>query len=186
LLTALASHHIWMPAAEGAILTAAAVCANRSDRRAIYIPELAATTHILVDPDGRQHVLLRSNTTALQLEIEGADIVRSPVLLTFRVWGVDMLGRASSQLSDLRRILSVDATPDVTTSWTVRTRNLRDGFVVYDCISAGGTEREAASLLYGAAAVAQDWRESGLRHRMRRNRQRAVHLIHGGYRSFLK
>lgn len=184
-LTALEARHVWMPPAGQAILSAVAERADRTDQGAVRVPELAAVEHILIDPEGRQHVLMRANGAVLQLEIEGADIVSGPVMLTFMTRGVDALGRTASQLADLRRILSADAAA-LAPRWTTRTRNLRDGFVVYDCKTAGGRYREAAIVLHGAAAVKQSWREGALPARMRRNWQRAERCVSGGYRVFLK
>jgi len=130
--------------------------------------------------------LLRGNGTVLQLEIEGASIVGGPVTLTFMAHGIGTLARAASHLADLRRILSADLTPTPAANWTARSRNLRDGFVVHDCIAAGGNEREAGGFLYGASTVSRDWRRAGLRHRIRRDWMRAKQLISGGYRKLLE
>jgi len=185
-LTAVEAHHVWVPPAGQAILSVVAERVDRTAHGAVLVPELTALEHILIDPAGRQHVLVRANGAVLQLEIEGADILSGPVLLTFMARGIDTLGRAASQLSDLRRILSTDATFASVPRWTTRTGNLRDGFIVYDCRAAGRRYQEAAIIIHGAQAVKQNWRNGGLPARMRRNWQRAERCVSGGYRAFLK
>ncbi len=87
---------------------------------------------------------------------------------------------------DLRRILLTNHAQTQTPRWTARTLNRRDSLVVFDCLAAGGTEREAGSILYGDAAVARDWRHGSIRQRIRRDRLRAESFIFGGYRALLE
>jgi len=49
--------------------------------------------HILVDPAGGQHVLLRGTGLVLQLAITGADIVQEPVRLSIAIGGASLLER---------------------------------------------------------------------------------------------
>lgn len=184
-LTALESRHFWMPPAGQTILKASAEQANRSDREALFFPTLPAVEHILIDPWGHQHVLLRGNNLVLQLEIEGADIVEEPVKLTIVTGGSRLLGRTVSLLAVLRRILS-SRSAQAPSSWPARTLNRRDSLVVFDCMTAGSTEREAGILLHGAETIARDWRRASLRQRIRRDKLRAEEFVFGGYRDLLK
>lgn len=185
LLTALESRHFWMPLAGQSILMASAEQASRSDCEALFFPELPAVEHVLIDPAGHQHVLLRSNDLVLQLEIEGADIVREPVKLTVVTGGSRLLGRTVSQLAILRRILSTRPV-QAPSSWPARTLNRRDSLIVFDCMTAGSSEREAGAILHGAETVARDWRRASLRQRIRRDKLRAEEFVFGGYRELLK
>lgn len=135
---------------------------------------------------GHQHVLLRGNGLVLQLAITGADIVREPVRLLIVTGGAGLLERTVSHLMDLRRILAIHHTQAQVPSWTARTLNRRDSLVVFDCLAAGGTEREAGGILYGDTAVARDWRHGSIRQRIRRDRLRAENFIFGGYRALLE
>lgn len=185
-LTALEARHIWMPAPGQPILSAVAERVGRVDQHAVLIPELPVVEHILIDPEGRQHVLLRADGCAFQLQIEGADVVSGPVALTFLIRGIKSLGRTAQHLSDLRRILSVDATAaSAEPRWTTRARNLRDALVVFDGRAAGVGYRQAADVLHGTNTVERDWRDGGLRHRMRRNWLRGHQFVSGAYRNFL-
>lgn len=186
LLTALESRHIWMPPAGQSILTASAERAGPSDRDALVFSKLPAVQHILIDPAGRQHVLLRGNDLVLQLEIEGADIIREPVKLTIVTGGPRLLGRTVSQLAVLRRILSKRPVRASVPSWPARTLNRRDSLIVFDCMTAGSSEREAGIILHGAETVARDWRRASLRQRIRRDKLRAEEFVFGGYRELLK
>ena len=92
----------------------------------VFVPALPALKHIVIDPDGRQHLLLRANGAVLQLMIEGADIATAPVTITFLVRGLNAIARSAEQLNLLRRILS-PARSRALPAWTPRTQNLRDG-----------------------------------------------------------
>ncbi len=184
--TALQSRHIWLTSASRSVLYASAERAGVSDRDALFFPAVSAVEHILIDPAGHQHVLLRGNGLVLQLAITGADVVREPVRLNIVTGGAGSLERTVVHLTDLRRILSIDRTQPPVSSWTARALNRRDSLVVFDCLAAGGTEREAGAILHGATAVARDWRHGSLRQRIRRDRLRAENLVFGGYRALLE
>ena len=185
-LTASQSHHVWIPSVSRNILAASAERAGASDREALFFPSISAVAHILVDPAGHHHVVLRGNGLVLQLVITGADIVREPVRLTVVMGGAGSLERTVLHLTDLRRILSIDRAQSPISSWTARALNRRDSLVVFDCLATGGTERAAGAILHGASAVARDWRHGSLRQRIRRDRLRAETFIFGGYRTLLK
>ncbi len=184
--TALKSHHIWLASASRVVLSAAAERTDDSDREALFFPAIPAVEHILVDPAGDQHVLLRGTGVVLQLSITGADIVREPVRLSIVIGGTSLLERTVSQLLDLRRILLSHQAQVHVPGWTARTLNRRDSLIVFDCLAAGGTERQAGGILYGDTAVARDWRHGSIRQRIRRDRLRAESFIFGGYRALLE
>jgi hypothetical protein len=183
-LTALEAHHIWMLPDSQKVLSVIAERTNPRDSRAVVVTKLRGLEHILIDAKGHQHVLLRASGRVLQLEIVGADILSEQVALTISPRRIDWLGRAASQMNDMHRILSGAPIPAQT--WTARALNRRDSFIVFDCMMAGSTEREAGAVIYGAAAVGQDWRQGSLRQRVRRDRQRAEQFILEGYREFLR
>jgi len=183
--TALQSSHIWLTSATRSVLSASAERAGVSDREALFFPAISAVEQIVIDPAGQQHVLLRGNGLVLQLAIAGADIVQEPVRLSIVTGGAGLLERTLSHLMDLRRILMINHA-HAHVPWTARTLNRRDSLVVFDCLTAGGTEREAGGILYGAAAVARDWRHGSIRQRIRRDRLRAKNFIFGGYRALLE
>ncbi|MGE0753370.1 MAG: DUF2285 domain-containing protein [Variibacter sp.] len=100
--------------------------------------------------------------------------------------GASLLERTVSHLMDLRRLLAIRTNQAHVPSWTARALNRRDCLVVFDCLAAGGTEREAGGILYGDTAVARDWRHGSIRQRIRRDRLRAESFIFGGHRALLE
>ncbi len=166
------------------VLTVVAERATPTDRDAVFVPQLRGVEHIFIDAAENQHVLLRANGRVLQLEIAGADILSEHVRFTISPRRLDWLGRAASEMTDLHRVLSGAAAPAQRA--TARAINRRDGFIVFDYLMAGGTEREAGTFIHGAAAVAQDWRHGSLRQRIRRDRQRAEQFVAEGYRDLLR
>jgi hypothetical protein len=175
-----------MPVDGAKALTVSAERADHMIGGATFVPGLPTVRHILIDAEGRQHVLVRNRGTVLQLEIEGADILSGAVDLTFMIRGIGALGRTAPMIVDLHRLLSKPALVDGTEPlWTARTINRRDACIVHDCMIAGASYREAAIVLYGPEIAQRDWRSSGLRDRIRRHWFRAQQLVAGGYREFL-
>lgn len=183
-LTASDSHHFWVLPDSQKVLAVVAARATPIDGDAVFLPHLRGVEHILIDAAGDQHVLLRANGRVLQLEIVGADILSEHVRLTISPRRLDWLGRAASEMTDLHRVLSGASAPAQRS--TARALNRRDSFIVFDCLMAGGTEREAGSFIHGEAVVAQDWRQGSLRQRVRRDRQRAEQFVAKGYRDLLR
>lgn len=175
-----------MPVEGSKALSVTAEQASQTDGEARFLPGLPVVRHILIDAEGRQHVLVRNRGTVLQVEIEGADILSGAVDLTFIIRGIAALDRTAPTIFDFHRMLSEPALVDGTKPrWTARTINRRDACIVHDCIIAGASYREAAIVLYGPEAAQRDWRSSGIRDRIRRHWFRAQQLIAGGYREFL-
>ena len=172
-LTALDSNHIWIMPVGCKALSVAVEPARGSDKRSLFVPELPGIQHILIDADGRQHVLLRANGAVLQLEFEGADILSKPILPTLKSSGFDKLRRTEMQIADLRRILSCRAITSPPLRWTIRSRNMRDAFIVHDFRRHGHRYKEAALFVHGLEAVSRYWRKDALPARMRRDWVRA-------------
>lgn len=175
-----------MPPAQRTRLSVTAERADDKVSGSVFIPELPAVEHILIDEGQHQHVLFRGNGAVLQLEIQGADIVSGPVSLSFTFHGIDNLNGTEGQIRELRRILSSTAAPDTVARWTVRKSNMRDGLVVYDFKEAGHRYRDAAILIHGAQVTQQDWRKGALPARMRRDWLRAKQFVSGGWRSLVR
>ena len=157
-LTASQSHQIWILPSNYDALSVVAERSGPTDSCALFVPGLRGIEHILIDVEGRQHVLFRTSGIILQLEIVGADILSEQVILIISPRCIEGLGRAASLMFDLHRILS--GSPFPAQPRTARTLNRRDSFIVFDCLMAGRTEREAATIIHGPQAVAQDWRRA--------------------------
>jgi hypothetical protein len=99
---------VWLPQLAPAAFSATALPADGAGagEASVHVAALPHLEHILVDARGRQHVVLRANGAAVQLMIEGADVVTGPVRLEFCVRGFAAIRDACRELALLRRVLS--------------------------------------------------------------------------------
>jgi hypothetical protein len=185
--TALQARHVWLPEAGTSALPAIAHQVDTSALRAstVFIPTVASLEHILVEPNGRQNVVLRGNSASLQLSVTGADLLAGPVNIQFLVPGVDAIGRATGQLATVRRMLSPTLRPSPLPTWTRAKLRLRDALVTLDGFASGASYRDIATLLHGRAYVERNW-ETGLKDRMRRHLRRGLVLSQQSYRDLIK
>jgi hypothetical protein len=186
-MTAEQGHPVWLPETGAASLhlDAAFLDGPTVDRPGLLIPALPNVEHILLDTDGRQHVLLRAGTTSLQLAISGHDGIIAPATLGLRLGCRDDIGALSEALAGLEALLSArpaGAPPH----WTAETERRRDALISLDCDRASLTLRATAVVIYGRQRVDRDWPGKGLRDRIRRCRQRGRALRDGGYRDLLR
>jgi hypothetical protein len=130
-------------------------------------------------------VVLRANGAALQLTIEGADVTRGAIAITFLVHGLGAIRQASTHLETLRRILAPASRRPMLPHWTPTTLKRRDALVALDGREAGASYREVAIVLHGVDHVERYWK-TGLKERMRRHLTRGLALAGGGYRRFLR
>jgi hypothetical protein len=181
------ARHVWLPEAGTSTLFAAAKPCNSGSapNERVFVPALPSTEHILVERDGRQHVVLRAHGAAIQLTIDGADVTAGPVALTFQVRGLTAVAPACDHLTALRRILRTRSRKTAGPRWTATTLKLRDALVTLDGRMAGASYREIAIVLYGLAYVERNW-WTGLKERMRRHFLRGLLLAYGRYRDLLR
>ena len=152
----------------------------------IDVTALPGLQHILIDPDGCQHLVLRAHGVALQIEIDGADVIRGPVNLVLHA-AHQRLRRAGRQLIMVDRFLSGTAPRSPPKPiWTSQARKLRDAIIALDGRAAGASHREVASVIYGQAKVESQWGPAGLRDLVRRDLDRGLKLAMGGYRDVLR
>ena len=185
-LTASESNHIWLLPEQQRPLFIAVQSARRSDKSAVIVPELPGIQHILIDAEGRQHVLLRAHGAVLQMEFVGADILNEPVVPTLTSCGFENLRQTEAQIAGLRRILTRNSIAAPPSRWTVRSRNMRDALIVYDFRQLGLRYKEAALFVHGSEAVARDWRKDALPARMRRDWLRAEQFVASGWRKYVE
>ncbi len=151
----------------------------------IDVTVLPALQHILIDADARQHLVLRAHGVILQIVVDGADVIRGPVILDFNVHS--QLRRSGHQLIMMDRFLSGTAprSPAIP-AWTSQARKLRDAIIALDGRAAGASHRDVAIVIYGRAKVESEWRPAGLRDLVRRDLDRGLKLAMGGYRDLLR
>ncbi len=151
------------------------------------MPVLPNVEHILLDTVGRQHVILSSGSTFLQLTITGGDGIAAPTSLALRLDHRDDISVLSKALATLDNLLSApDGLASTAPGWSAQTKRLRDALIALDCSRAGLTLRETAVVIYGRQRIDRDWPAKGLRDRMRRSRQRGLALCNGGYLDLLR
>ena len=180
------ARHVWAPEAGTSTLFAAAKpCdAGSASDESIFVPTLPSTEHILVEGDGRQHVVLRAGGHAIQLTIDGADVTAQPVALTLLVRGLTAVDSAFDHLAALRRILRTPSRQIAGPRWTATMLKLRDALVTLDGRMAGASYREIAIVLYGLDYVERNW-WTGLKECMRRHFLRGLLFSTGRYRDLL-
>jgi len=180
--TSLEARHVWLTEAHKTTLLGLARWS--SGPGSVFFPELPSLEHLLVEPSGRQNVVLRANRGSLQFAVEGEDLAGGPVTMSFLVHGFGAMNRASDELRGLRRIVSATAQAATALRWTPGAQKLRDAFVTLDGRAAQASYREIAVVLYGHDHVERNW-ETGLKERMRRHLKRGLDLAQGRYRELL-
>jgi hypothetical protein len=188
-LTAKEGHPVWLPETGAAVLhfDAAWLDDAAADRPGLLVPALPNVDHILLDTVGRQHVVLRTGSTSLQLTIHGEECMISPTTLALHLRSRHDIRTVKDALTELEAALSVpEGLASAPPLWTAETARLRDALIALDCSRAGLTLRETAVVIYGRQRVDRDWPGKGLRDRMRRCRQRGHALCNNGYRDLLR
>ena len=160
--------------------------APTSERPGTNLTTLPALRTMLIEPDGRQHVVLHAPGCTLQIEVSGADITCGAVSLDFEVPDTD-LSLQTRQLDAMRRFLGgLDPATQGSADWSRQTEQLRDAIIALDGRTAAATHRDVGILIYGEADVESDWDSHGLRDRVRRHLARGLKLLAGGYRDLLR
>jgi hypothetical protein len=149
--------------------------------------DLPNVEHLLVDTDGRQHVVLRSGARLKQLLVIGHNALVAPVTFGLRLSQPSDIATLAGELADLQSFLSARRRGAAGRStWTSRAARLRDALIALDGHRAGATHREIAVMIYGRERVDRDWPDRGLRLRVYRAIGRGERLCNGGYRELLR
>ncbi len=162
------------------------ITATAASENAIFVPDLPGAAHLLIDDRKRSHLLLTCASLALQLLIEGADLLDGPVSLSFITPGTAELGSAIDKLSALRRILT--GSPQLRQPlhrWSTQSLRLRDALIALDGHAAGASYREIAAVIFGKHRVASEWPDPALKDRVRRALRRGQAYANGGYRTLI-
>jgi hypothetical protein len=153
----------------------------------LLVPALPNVEHILLDTIGRQHVILRSGCTSLQIAISGQDGIIAPAAFAVELHQRRDIDTIAEALAALKALLAARPRPEGTPPrWTADTERLRDALIALDCHRAGATLRDTAVIIYGRKRIDRDWPGTGLRIRMHRNLHRGMALCNGGYRDLLR
>lgn len=180
---------VWDALFDPAILPVRAEPADPDDPDAIRLAALAPWLTVVAGADGREHAVLSDGRHHLRLDVDAGRLSgEEAVMLDYRLCGVRS---AEPRLLTLRRLLGLcrqrrfartlfPADPRMPRLVTI----LR----VSDALAAGASQREIATALFGAEAVARDWnnRSDALRSRLRRLVREARAMAAGGYRRLLR
>lgn len=151
----------------------------------VSVYELPAAVHLLIDHRKRSHLLLICGNLALQLLIEGADLLTGPVCLNFIIPGIAKINNAIEKLATLRQLLTKPFDlPHTSSKWGPNTLKLRNALIALDAHAAGASYRDVATVIFGEDRVVRDWPDP-LKDRIRRSLRRGQALVNGGYRTLI-
>ncbi|MFN4024172.1 MAG: DNA -binding domain-containing protein [Hyphomonas sp.] len=139
-------------------------------------------THV-TDGAAREYLLIRRNGCIVQVRCTGMSLLSiEPVRMKLQISDIVAFeGKHKRQREALRLYREG---PDLSAiRWTKTTQILRNGVIALDCLKAGMSQREIASLIYGPGAVAGEWGTdvSALRASLRYVIRKAEGLRDGGY-----
>lgn len=182
------AYPVWLPGAGAARLHFTAYPTGVMDAGwpGLRVPDLPNMEHVLVDTAGRQHLVLRSGASTMQLLISGGDGIVGTVLLSLCIGSREAVGTVAKSLAALAGILSSSHPPSGPPNWTAQSLRLRDALIALDGYHAGASLRDTAIVIYGRERIDRDWPDAGLRQRLRRDLHRGRALCAGGYRHLIR
>lgn len=143
---------------------------------------------LVTDADGREHAVLSDGWRRIRIDVEeGSLSTDGPLLFQYRLSG---LASAQAKLLPLRRLLQLCRTGRFGAALFPPDRRVGRWIQVlrvHDALRASATQREIASVLFGEARAAADWRgaSDSLRSRVQRLVRDARAMGRGGYRTLL-
>jgi len=175
----------WRVGTAAPILDGVAERAAPEAASALSISRCAAAGHMIVGPSGEEYILFRDAERAATLRLEGARASLGPVHVTYLIRNLPDPHRLADQFRTLTQLIA-SPRPEARPS---RLRLfLRDALFALDARHVGMSQREIASVLYGAEATRSGWSSSkgSIRERIRHLLARGQELSDGGYRSLLE
>lgn len=157
------------------------------DGRAFDVRTFKPATLVVSSEAGDQHILVVDGTRRLRFAVIGADVLKGPLRLGFRLpdWrdGVIALDSVKRlvRLRDTGRLTAGPRPPaGKSARWVEAIR-------AFDARRGGASHREIARLLYGDERVSEEWngRSDYMRMRVHRLLRSAESLAAGGYRKLL-
>lgn len=180
---------IWHAELDPAILPVRVAPADPGDPDAIPMEVLSPWLTTVTGTCGRQHAVISDGYHHLRLDIEAGCLpTADAVVLDYLLRGVRS---AQPRLLTLRRLLGLCRHGRFSRSLfpaDPRMPRLIAVLRVADALTTGASQREIATVLFGAEAVARDWngRSDALRSRLRRLVREARTMAAGGYRQLLR
>jgi hypothetical protein len=180
---------IWRAEIDPGTLHVVAEPADPIDPDGVRIDRLTAWLTVARDTAGQEHAVLSDGYRHIRLDIEEGTLEGAgAVLLHYRLRGI---ASAERRILPLRRFLHLCRTQRFARSlfpadpWIARWLMM---LRVHDALAAGASQREIASVLFGAERVEADWlgTSESLRSRVKRLVRDARAMARGGYRSLLR
>lgn len=146
---------------------------------------------IVVDPEGREHVVLSDGYRRIRIDVEEGSLAGGhPVLLRYALEGAVGCG-TEARMMPLRRLAGLLRTGRFLPALFPperRVERMVEVLRVADALSRGASQRDIAAGLFGGERVASDWRgvSESLRSRVRRLVREARRMAAGGYRGLLR
>lgn len=179
---------LWDSQSDPGVLSAIAVPAGRYDPDVVDVDALAGWLTIVEGARGCEHVVLSEGLNHIRLDVEEGSLRRGPVVLHYRLYGVNSLEPRILRLRQLlalyrrRRFLrSLHPREPKMTRWLLALR-------IHDAREEGASLREIAEQFYGAERASIEWAggSDSMRSSLRRLAAEARRLAEGGYKSLMR
>lgn len=177
----------WTAERDSSVLSVSARAAPVGAENSLDIALLAERVVLLIDHCGGEQLLVGSAASSIRLDICDGTLREGPVALTYHVPGFGAAEprlRTIALLHHLQRYLCLPP-GDVVTPQTWRREVSR--LVAFDALSRGASHREIGALIFGQAAVDDDWdgHTDRVRSSVRRIIRDAKRLANGDYKRML-
>lgn len=174
----------WTARAGGDALDAQSRRCPQVQKADLALSRCRSVNHVVIGPDGVEHVLVRSSSSALTLRLVGARAYRNPVNLTYLI-------SARSAASDAPLLQKAQEMIRARGRVAVRTRRqlmMRNALIALDGKSAGATYFEIAVAIVGHTRARQAWRSTSrsLKDHVRRAWRLGKHLRDGASLELLR
>jgi hypothetical protein len=177
---------LWRPEVYPAVLPVQ-VCDGSGRTDSLALPFAGCNSVILVEADGREHLLLQQGYRAIQLACTGLSLRSGSIAFAHQLEGFRDLRAKLTTLSRLEALHRLGVFPSSLFPSEPRARRLAQVLQALHGWLAGASQREIAEVLFGRARVASEWRHPGayLADQTRRAIARGKSLMQGGYKQFL-
>lgn len=179
-----AARPVWRREWFGRVLVAEARAEGPAGER-LDLARFAGLVRVVRGAGGAEHVLLSDGRSGLRLDIAAGSLLAGPVLLSYRLAGIEAPRGSLVTLHGLLRLVRTGRFARA----PVRTRNRRLVLLLraHDALRAGATQREIADGLLGGDAALAHWRTEApsLRSQAQRLAKGARAMAGGGWRALL-
>lgn len=160
---------------------------NTTDQTDLDVFSQSTCIAILENKIGN-NVHIRSGTLAIDLHIEGINVLLNPAALSFRIDGITEVKEQTEVLKLLAGALqNIPAKRTKSISKSAR-QNLLKALIALDCNQAGGSLQDTANLFRTLHLTRLSWSSNGdesLKKQVIRARNRGLKLMQGEYRNLL-